>query len=248
MPLLVTFFILFHLESMKKIIPVLLLECLLICSCSFNNSEEIVAEIASKKLIRKLRSEAVSSLPPIILQPKLRNGLEPTVNRYGRTTAYHTYINDTLYGPYYNRSGIGFDEEKTSASPKDGFYKSGKKHGHFNNFNERGYIESISYYQEDELLWDAQYVYNRKLFDFVHTFEVYADSVQVNVPHPNGNSWYDGTFINKKPTGIHKIRRDDGSKKSELSFEDWTISYYNADEVFQRKNQIRSSWTVFLGR
>ena len=244
----VTFFSLRHLQSMKKIVPILLLACISICSCRFNDSEKKAPEIASKKLIRKLRSEAISSLPPIKLDPTLKNGLEAKVNRYGRTIAFHTYINDTLFGPYFDKNGVGFDQDKTSETPRDGFYKNRKKHGHFNNFNEHGYIESISYYEEDELLWDAQYVHNHKLFDFVHTFEVYTDSVQVSVPHPNGNNWYDGTFINKKPKGIHEVRRPDGTKKSELSFEDWTVSYYNHDEVFQRKSQIRSSWTVFLGR
>lgn len=231
---------------MKRTIIFSLIACLL-QSCTQETETEQAPQVAAKSVIHALPALSGTPIPSFSLNPKLRCGLVADLDSKMDTIGYHTYINDTLFGPVFSQYGTAFNEAKNADSPTDGFYVKGQKQGQFNFYNEHGYLNTIAYFEANDTVWKAPYYFRWKAFPFRYLVTTYKDEVQAELRHPNGELWYKGEFRKQKPKGEHDLFRRDGSKIATIDYNDWTLARYNRDEELQHKGIIRTSWSIYIG-
>jgi len=147
------------------------------------------------------------------------NGLIPTLNWKNDTVGYETYVNDTLHGPSYLISKYDHINDSTGKY-LFGNYVRGKREGVFIHLG--GYSKPSHYkmFENDTVVWFACYAANQSMAVPIKSFYVKCDSCLVEVPHPNGQLWYSGVFVDGKEVGTHKTFNEDGSPRSNVSFTD----------------------------
>ena len=146
-------------------------------------------------------------------------GLVPKLNWKKDTIGFDTYVNDTLHGPSYLISAYDHIND-SSGKYLFGNYNKGKREGIFMYLG--GYYKPSAYrrFEADTTVWSACYAANQSMAVPIKPFYVKCDSCLVEVPHPNGQLWYSGVFVNGEEVGIHRTYNEDGSIRSNVSFRD----------------------------
>lgn len=209
--------------------------------------EEVVApQQAVKSVIRTLVSTSLSPLPDIKLDPKKKNGLHPFIEN-GKELGIAHYINNNLFGPFFHKEGVAYNDTITGESPRDGFYVKGLKHGQFNQYNPSGYCREIHFFDHDDTLWKSEYFLRWKSFPFRYLVTTFSDDIDVEIKRPSGEIWYTGHFVDHDPKGVHSLYSADGRIAADIDYNDWTISSYTRDGRRRNKRQITSSWSMYIG-
>lgn len=212
---------------MKKIIfATLSIYFLASCADEENITEGQNHEIslAQRSADRHLPAREIQDKPDFQVQQNEINGLVARIGAAGDTIGYQAYYNGVKHGPYFDVWGVGFTKHD---NPKraDGFFIDGKKDGYFKRFRGPDDPMYISYYEEGEFKWAGWYnlhfeagLYPAKPF---HLEE--KGTVSVEAPHPNGTTWFKGTYVDGHPVGVHKFYYSNGQKWGEINYKDSTV-------------------------
>jgi antitoxin component YwqK of YwqJK toxin-antitoxin module len=207
------------------VIIALLFVCIISgCASSGKGDKKItyVASIASHMVLKAINLNHTQDFG---IDMKKDNGMIAEVF-LGDTIGFQYYVNGLKHGPYFNLSGKGFSEHKIGAR-SDGMYKRGKKHGYFMRHRTPDELHYIAYYQDGEFLWSEYYsayryeVYPRK------PMHIENGEMTINAKHPNGRTWFMGSYKDGRPVGIHKIYSTDGKKRGEINYKSSKVVEYN---------------------
>ena len=147
-----------------------------------------------------------------------KQGRHITKNKWDITLEDATYVNDTIVGYFSYWDGMR----------KDGFYENGKKNGNWNWYSD-GTILLITHYENDSIIWHAPYIANKEAVIPHKDFSPVANKFYMKAPHPNGNLWYEGLYVNKKPVGIHKVYFENGKQKGLIDYSKLFFEEYDTD-------------------
>lgn len=141
-----------------------------------------------------------------------------------------TYINDTLNG-YYSVGNADWRNE--------GHYKNGELDGIQRTYEGKR-VKHIRNYKKGKSIWQVSY--DEKYIIPLKDFIIPEDTIiYINVPFPNGRTWYEGRFINSKQfksksfpffktykIGTHKIYFENGILRGLVQYDKKLITEYDS--------------------
>ena len=164
-------------------------------------------------------------------------------------TSHHhenNYVNGKLHGQqleFYSNGDIRYKDNYTNGT-KEGYnfsYYKGKKEPF-----------TVSYYENDNNLWMGFVEANKQFIYPLKDFHINTDSIYVVAPYNNGNTWYEGAFLNPeqkeitgKRVGIHKVYFTNGKHKAILDFDKKRITEYDSTGKILRNNDTFENGTRF---
>lgn len=131
------------------------------------------------------------------------------------------YVNDIPHGPYILNDNYY----------KVGTYNHGKKQGverwtYTLDIPDNDLV--VLYFEDDSMLWQAHPMADAGQLIPVKGIRTFTDSVLVNVPFYNGQTWYRGLYIKDKPKGIHKIYYPNGALQGWVNYELFQAETYDS--------------------
>jgi hypothetical protein len=239
------FFIQLNLEHMKMAFTFSLL---VLVGCAKKPPHVINSiEMASIGKHLTLKGLHFSSHPRIKLDLSKKNGLHEEVVR-DTITGYQFYVNGLKHGPYFHQFGVAFKKIESIRYPADGLYFKGKKHGQFNVYNKRHFVNEIVCFQTGDTLWKSAYAPGWKMFPYRYLITPFKKDELVELNYPSGEPWYNGKYKNYKPVGTHSILRRDGSTVATIDYNNWTLNRYTVQGEKTGPFIIKNSWSIYIGR
>ncbi|CAN5308209.1 hypothetical protein BH09BAC5_BH09BAC5_15360 [soil metagenome] len=148
----------------------------------------------------------------------------------GNITGFDTYKDNKLDGPY----------SYWTASPgqmNEGQYKKGLRVGLQRYYYKNGEYKGVIAFDNDSILWYGFPTADMYYDEPIKGFGIYSDSIFVECPYRNGTIWYKGLFVNKKPTGIHKMYYPNGNIRFLRDYNTQIVSVFDSTGKFIRKQQ-----------
>ncbi|MGB1041148.1 MAG: toxin-antitoxin system YwqK family antitoxin, partial [Flavobacteriales bacterium] len=164
----------------------------------------------------------------------------------GNILRENNYLNGKKHGQqleFYSNGDIRYKEN----------YKNGlKEEYNFSYYKGKTEPFTVGYFENDTNLWMGFVEVNKQFIYPLKDFHINTDSIYVIAPYNNGNTWYEGAFLNPeqkeitgKRVGVHKVYFISGQLNATLDFDKKRITEYDTIGNILIDNDTFEKGTIF---